>query len=307
MRVLITGGAGFIGSNLAFKLHSDGYDVYIIDDLSTGKLENIPFISERNIFIKDVNDYEFLMQIIKEYQFEYIIHLAAMVSVVETVQNPKDSNEVNINASLSLLELNRQHNKKIKKIFFASSAAIYGDLPKLPKYEDDMINPLSPYAVQKYASEQYFKMYSTLYDIPTVAIRFFNVFGPKQNPNSQYSGVLSILKNKFDHKLPFTFYGDGSQTRDFIYIDDLVSLITLVLFNEDINGQIINGATGNSTDLNTIFKIYEKFYGYSIPHTYEAFRNGDIHNSVASIEKAKKLGFLPKYSIEEGISAYLNY
>lgn len=307
MRVLITGGSGFIGSNLASKLQSDGYDVYVLDDLSTGKLENIPFIKEQNIFIQNVNNTEFLSQIVKEYQFEYIIHLAAMVSVVETIQEPIDSNEVNINASLNLLEINRQYNKNIKKIFFASSAAIYGDLPALPKYEEDMINPLSPYAVQKYASEQYFKMYSDLYNIPTVAVRFFNVYGPKQNPNSQYSGVLSILKNKFDHKLPFTFYGDGSQTRDFIYIDDLVDLITLVLFNEDFNGHVINGATGKSTDLNTIFKTYENFYGYSIPHSYEPFRNGDILNSVANIDKAKELGFVPKYSIEEGINAYLNY
>lgn len=220
MKALITGGAGFIGSHIAKKLVDNNIDVHIIDDLSTGNLKNLSFVNQKNIHIKSINDYEYIEDLLQKNEFTYVIHLAAMVSVVETIEKPVQSNECNIDASIKLLEYIKKYNPNIQKFVFASSAAVYGKLSGLPKSVDSQVNPLSPYAIQKYASEQYAKMYNNLYNIPTVSLRFFNIYGPRQNPTSDYSGVLSILNRRFLEKQKFTFFGDGEQTRDFVYIND---------------------------------------------------------------------------------------
>src|SRR5699024_8216876 len=214
------------GSHVAEYFHVEGHEVFILDNFSTGDLKNIPFINEDNIFNLDIREYKKVEEIVQQYQFEIIIHLAAVVSVVDTVKDPITSNQVNVDATLNLLDINRQFNNNIKRIIFASSAAVYGNDPSLPKRIDSMIYPESPYAIQKYASEQYLKLYNNLYNLPTVSLRFFNVYGPRQNPKSPYSGVLSIMKNKFDTDETFTFNGDGLQTRDFVYVKDIVNAIS---------------------------------------------------------------------------------
>ncbi|ARJ13086.1 NAD-dependent epimerase/dehydratase family protein [Staphylococcus lugdunensis] len=308
MKALITGGAGFIGSHVAEKFSKEGIEVFVIDNLSSGFLDNIPFIDKEHIFIKDVTDFNFVTELIKVYQFDYVIHLAAMVSVVETVEKPIESNQVNIDSTINLLEACRKWNSNLKKFIFASSAAVYGDLPELPKsVSQSYICPLSPYAIQKFSGEQYVKIYNSLYNVPTSCLRFFNIYGPKQNPTSDYSGVLSILNNKFSHNQTFTFYGDGEQTRDFVYIDDLVAALWMVLNHSCTNGLIYNVGTGHQTTLNDVFKAFENSYGYSIPVRYEPPRVGDIKHSLADIKPLQQLGYTPQYTISTGIAAYLDY
>ncbi|MBF7030114.1 NAD-dependent epimerase/dehydratase family protein [Staphylococcus kloosii] len=307
MKALITGGAGFIGSHIAKKLVDNNIDVHIIDDLSTGNLKNLSFVNQKNIHIKSINDYEYIEDILQKNEFTYVIHLAAMVSVVETIEKPVQSNECNIDASIKLLEYIKKYNPNIQKFVFASSAAVYGKLSGLPKSVDSQVNPLSPYAIQKYASEQYAKMYNNLYNIPTVSLRFFNIYGPRQNPTSDYSGVLSILNRRFLEKQKFTFFGDGEQTRDFVYINDLIQAFWLVLNSDKANGEIFNVGTGRQTTLNEIFEVFQNNYNYTIPYEYKEERKGDIKYSYADITKLESLGYSPSYTINDGIKEYLKY
>lgn len=214
--------------------------------------------------MEDIENKKEVDDIIKKYNFTYIIHLAAIVSVVDTVNNPINSHNINVNSTLHLLESVRLYGKSKKKMIFASSAAVYGRNEILPKYTDSSIDLVSTYAIQKFNSENYMSIYNDLYGIPTVSLRFFNVYGPHQNVNSTYSGVLSIMNKQFLNKKDFTFYGDGEQTRDFIYIKDLIEAINVVLKNEDLTGKVCNVGTGNSISLNEVFDIFESVYGYSI-------------------------------------------
>ncbi|MBN4910820.1 SDR family NAD(P)-dependent oxidoreductase [Staphylococcus sp. EG-SA-13] len=306
MNILITGGAGFIGSNTAEYFINEGHEVYIIDNLSTGKMKNIPFIKPSNFFNLDIRDYEEVKKLIEKYQFEIIVHLAAVVSVVDTVNYPVNSNEVNIEATLKLLEINKNTNKKLTKIIFASSAAVYGNEPSLPKTLESMIRPESPYGIQKYAGEQYLKVYNSLYSIPTVALRFFNVYGPKQDPKSQYSGVLSILKDKFDNNSEFIFYGDGLQTRDFVYVKDVVKAISIVAFNDEANGKIYNVGSGNASTLIDMFEAFKNIYDKSISYKFSDGRVGDVKHSLADISALKTLGYQPEFQVSKGLEEYLN-
>lgn len=184
-RVLITGGAGFIGSHLVDDLQQD-YDVYVLDNYRTGKRENIKSLADDHVFELDIREYDAVEQIMKTYQFDYVIHLAALVSVAESVEKPILSQEINVVATLRLLEIIKKYNSHIKRFIFASSAAVYGDLPDLPKSDQSLILPLSPYAIDKYYGERTTLNYCSLYNIPTAVVKFFNVFGPRQDPKSQY-------------------------------------------------------------------------------------------------------------------------
>ncbi|WP_434547348.1 NAD-dependent epimerase/dehydratase family protein [Mammaliicoccus sciuri] len=258
MKLLITGGAGFIGSHIAEYYFEKNHEIFIIDNLSTGHKENIDFIKNENFFEKDILDFEFVRELVRKEQFDVVIHLAATVSVVETIDKPVLSNKVNVDGTVNLLEANRELNKNIKKFIIASSAAIYGNNDILPEQENVYIDPQSPYAIQKYAGEQYAKIYYNLYGLPTTSLRFFNVYGPKQDPNSPYSGVISIMNKKYLEDKPFTFYGDGKQSRDFIFIKDLVRAISIVIDTEESNGEIYNLGTGIQTNLLEIFNIFSK-------------------------------------------------
>lgn len=307
MKVLITGGAGFIGSHLAEYYINKNAEVFILDNLTTGHRENVHFIDDAHFIEESVTNKTIVEQLIEKEQFDVVIHLAAVVSVVETIKNPVHSQKVNIEGTLTLLEANRQYNAQLKKFIFASSAAVYGNTEQLPQRVETYIDPESPYAVEKYAGEQYTKLYNTLYGLPTTALRFFNVYGPRQDPASPYSGVLSIMNNKYDTDQPFTFFGDGQQTRDFVYVKDLVQAVDIVVETAASHGRIYNLATGKQTSLLQMFDKFSGIYGKTIEHVFEAERSGDIRHSYANIEPLQQLGYTPKYDVEKGLAEYINY
>ncbi|MBF7015971.1 NAD-dependent epimerase/dehydratase family protein [Staphylococcus durrellii] len=307
MKILITGGAGFIGSHLAEYFNEQNYEVFILDNLKTGYHSNVGFIDNAHLIDNDVTNSQFVTELIKKEQFDYVIHLAAVVSVVETIKNPILSQSVNIEATLNMLESNRQYNKNLKKFIFASSAAVYGNTEGLPKKVNTFIDPESPYAIEKYAAEQYTKLYNKLFNMPTTSLRFFNIYGPRQDPSSPYSGVLSIMNEKFQNDDTFTFFGDGEQTRDFVYVKDLVQAVSIVLNNENANGKIYNLGSGEQISLLQIFNTFEKLYNKTINYKFSDSRSGDIKHSYAQIEELTSLGYKPKYSVEDGLAAYVNY
>lgn len=310
MRYLVTGGAGFIGSTLVNNLEKNNNEIVVIDNLSMGKRENLNSSPKITFFEKDVRNRDFVNKLFAEYQFDYIFHLAAVASVADSIERPFETHQVNMEATLDLLELAKETQKNLKRFVFASSAAVYGDDQVLPKSEISRIKPLSPYAIDKYSSEQYVLLYNTLYGLPTSAVRFFNVYGPNQNPSSPYSGVLSIITNHFkkirnNEKDVFTIFGDGSQTRDFVYVEDVLQALKLVSEKEEALGEVFNVGTGAPSSINDVLGIYESEMNIKPIIQFEESRKGDIKDSVADISKLKKIGFSPNYSLDEGIAEYL--
>ncbi|MCF1618176.1 GDP-mannose 4,6-dehydratase [Tetragenococcus koreensis] len=308
MNYLITGGAGFIGSSLATYLAHEGHSVTVVDDLSMGKKENI---ESKNIqFIKaDVRDSSKLKSILKNQQFDYIFLFAAIASVADSIERPIETHNINFESILQILELVRQTQDKLKRVLFASSAAVYGNEPTLPKKEESVIRPLTPYAVDKFAAEKYTLLYANLYNVPTSAVRFFNVYGLRQNPASVYSGVLSIISKQFikilnNEKAGFNIYGDGEQTRDFVFINDVINALLLVAESNESKGEVYNVGAGKYTPLNEIVKAFEEVAGVKLPINYMQARDGDIKDSYADITKLSRLGYVPKYTIYEGIKEY---
>ncbi|MCO5476147.1 NAD-dependent epimerase/dehydratase family protein [Enterococcus gallinarum] len=310
MRYLVTGGAGFIGSTLVNNLEKNNNEIVVVDNLSMGKRENLNSSPKITFFEKDVRNRDFVNKLFAEYQFDYIFHLAAVASVADSIERPFETHQVNMEATLDLLELAKETQKNLKRFVFASSAAVYGDDQVLPKSEISRIKPLSPYAIDKYSSEQYVLLYNTLYGLPTSAVRFFNVYGPNQNPSSPYSGVLSIITNHFkkirnNEKDVFTIFGDGSQTRDFVYVEDVLQALKLVSEKEEALGEVFNVGTGAPSSINDVLGIYESEMNIKPIIQFEESRKGDIKDSVADISKLKKIGFSPNYSLDEGIAEYL--
>lgn len=255
-KLLITGGAGFIGSNLA-NFYSQQYQVFVIDDLSMGRVSNLQQ-TEQLVFIKgSVTDQQLLDEVLSKHSFEYIFHLAAVASVASSVAQPLETHEVNFLSVLKILESIKKYQKELKRFVFASSAAVYGAEPTLSKRETSVICPLSPYAIDKFAAERYVLNEYHLHGVPTSAVRFFNVYGPNQNPASPYSGVLSILMDRYiqleqGQASQFQIFGDGQQTRDFIYIEDVLTALNLVATKSEALGHVYNVGTEVAISLNQL-------------------------------------------------------
>ncbi|MFV0559128.1 MAG: NAD-dependent epimerase/dehydratase family protein [Enterococcus sp.] len=308
-KYLITGGAGFIGSTLANHLSKE-HQVMVIDDLSMGEESNL-IHSDNLEFIKgSVTDRVLMEKIIQTNQFDYIFHLAAIASVADSVERPLETHAVNFESVLMLLDLCHHYQTNLQRIVFSSSAAVYGDEPTLPKKEESVIRPLTPYAIDKFAAEQYVLSYCRLYDLPGSAVRFFNVYGPNQNPSSPYSGVISIMVNQYKKLLAnepasFTMFGDGKQSRDFVYVEDVVQALLLVATSEHSLGRQFNVGTGLKTTLLDLIGIIDQTLDVSLPVTFEEARAGDIHDSLADISRLEELGYHPNYDVRSGMKKYL--
>jgi nucleoside-diphosphate-sugar epimerase len=294
---LVTGGAGFIGSHLAEELTRRGERVRVVDSLITGKRKNLAQLPGVEFIEGDLADVSVARAAVDG--MDYVLHQAAIPSVPRSVEDPITSNRANVDATLSLLVAARD--ARVKRVVYAGSSSAYGDTPTLPKREDMPTNPLSPYALQKLVSEQYMRMFTTLYGLETVTIRYFNVFGPRQDPSSPYSGVISVFTlGLLDNRAP-TIYGDGEQTRDFTYIANVVDGV-LRACTANVSGAVLNVATGSRISLNELFRTLAALTGRSLTPTYAPARAGDVKDSQADISKARQLlGYEPHVALEEGL------
>ena len=298
-KAVVTGGAGFIGSHIADALLRQGWDVTIIDDLSTGRAENIANLLDSVEFIeKSILDEAALAQALAG--AEVVFHQAAVPSVPRSIEEPLLTHEVNATGTLRVALAARAAG--VKRIVYASSSSYYGDAKELPKREDMPPNPLSPYALQKFAGERYMVLTHKLFGVETVCLRYFNVFGPRQNPDSEYAAVIpKFIRLLKQGKAPVIF-GDGSTTRDFTFISDAVEANLLAAAKPGVAGEVFNIAGGRQTSLNELVVLIGKTVGNSLPPEYQPFRLGDILHSLADISKAQKiLGFTPRVSLEEGL------
>ena len=303
-KVVVTGGAGFIGSHLAEQLASSDNEVIILDNLSTGKMENIEhIIKEKNVtFVNgSILDLPLLEKLFQD--VDYVFHHAASISVAESVENPLKYNENNITGTLNVLLAARKN--KVKKVVCASSSAVYGNPTKLPTKEDDALNPLSPYAVSKLIGEYYCNIFNKLYGLSTVCLRYFNVYGPRQDPFSEYANAITSFIQRAANDLPPIVYGDGEQTRDFVYIEDIVSANTILA--DSSFAPIYNIGSGNSIAINKIAELIINLFGSKNQPTYKKARIGDIKHTLADITRIKSLGFVPEWNLSQGLSTTITY
>jgi nucleoside-diphosphate-sugar epimerase len=298
-KVLVTGGAGFIGSHLAEALVRERCAVTVLDNLSTGKLANLDAIKEDITFVKgDIQDDKTLNKLVKG--CDAVFHQAAVVSVTQTVQDPVTSALVNDMGTIKVLDAARRHS--VRRVVLASSSAVYGDAPQLPKTESMTPAPLSPYAVQKLTNEYYSELYHRLYGLETVCLRYFNVYGPRQDPSSPYSGVISIFMSKAVERAAPVIYGDGRQTRDFVYVSDVVKANLLAAGSANAAGRVFNVGTSQSIEINSLWQMVSTLALHHTRPQYEEPRPGDILHSLAGVQRAKEiLGFTPAVTFEEGL------
>ena len=301
---LVTGGAGFIGSHLSEELVRRGHRVRVADSLITGKRSNLDHIKGIEFLEGDLADVGFAHKAVQG--CDYVLHQAAIPSVPRSVKDPLTSNRANVDGTLNVLLASRDAG--IKRLVFAASSSAYGDTPTLPKHEKMPTNPLSPYALQKVIGEQYLQMFTRLYGLETVAIRYFNVFGPRQDPTSPYSGVISVFATALLEKRPPTIYGDGEQTRDFTYVANVVDGVLRACEAPGASGEIINVATGGRISLNQLFEEMRKLIGADVKPVYGEARRGDVRDSQADITKARELlGYEPIVAFEDGLSKTVDW
>ncbi len=295
---LVTGGAGFIGSHLVEELVRRGERVRVVDNLSTGKRQNIAHVPAVDFVEGDLADIEVARRAVQG--IDFVLHQAAIPSVPRSVEDPVTSNRANIDASLNILVAARD--AKVKRLVYAGSSSAYGNTPTLPKVETMPTAPMSPYALQKLVAEQYCAMFTSLYGLETVTIRYFNVFGPRQDPSSPYSGVISLFISALcDGRQP-TIYGDGEHTRDFTYVANVVDGVLRACTADGASGEVINVATGGRVSLNTLFKTIRDEVGANVQPVYAAPRAGDVKDSQADISKARRLlGYEPIVDFKNGL------
>jgi nucleoside-diphosphate-sugar epimerase len=295
---LVTGGAGFIGSHLCEELVRRGERVRVVDSLITGKRQNLAHLPQVEFMHGDLADIDVARRAVQD--VEYVLHQAAIPSVPRSVEDPVTSNRANIDASLNILVAARDAG--VRRLVYAGSSSAYGNSEVLPKVETMPTAPLSPYALQKLVAEQYCQMFTTLYTFETVTIRYFNVFGPRQDPSSPYSGVISLFISALcDGRRP-TIYGDGEQTRDFTYVANVVDGVLRACQAPAASGEVINVATAGRISLNQLFAIVKREVGSSLEPVYSDPRAGDVRDSQADISKAQRLlGYAPIVSFEEGL------
>ncbi len=301
-KTLITGGCGFIGSHIAEALVADGTNVRIFDNFSSGKLENLNgFGSDIEVIRGDICDPESLNGAMKG--ITQVFHEAALVSVAVSVDKPLDNDAINIRGTLNVLQAARVAG--VKRVVFATSAAVYGNNPDLPKRENMLPEPESPYALGKLTGEYYLKLFSSLYGVETVALRYFNVFGPRQDGKSMYSGVISRFTDDLRNGRTPTIFGDGQQTRDFVYVKDVVQANLLAMRSSKVGrGEIFNVATGKTVSLLQLLDTLKKITGIQVAPQFKEARAGDIKHSLADISKIRDaLGYAPKFGLEEGLRA----
>ena len=296
---LVTGGAGFIGSNIAERLVKDGHKVRVIDNLSTGKVENMDsFIDKAEFVHGDIRYLNTVNEAMKGVDF--VIHQAALPSVPRSVETPIESNDNNTNGTLNILYAAKENG--VKRVVYAASSSAYGESPTLPKIETMKPDPLSPYAVNKLVGEYYCSVFSTVYGLETVTLRYFNVFGPRQDPTSYYSAVIPKFIKAMLEGTQLTIFGDGEQSRDFTYIDNVVNANLLACKAPKAAGQMMNLACGDRMTLNDLVKHLQDILGVNIEAVYEPERKGDIKHSLSDITKAKELlGFEVAVSLYDGL------
>jgi len=304
-KFLVTGGAGFIGSNIVERLIKEGYRVKVLDNFSTGRKENIAYLLDKIELIQgDIRDLETCRKAVKGVDF--VLHQAALPSVQRSIKDPFTTLQVNVLGTLNLLIASKEEG--VSRFVYASSSSVYGDTPLLPKREDMATFPLSPYAVSKLAGENLCLAFYKSYGFPTVSLRYFNVFGPRQDPKSEYAAVIPrFISLLLDDKRPI-IYGDGEQTRDFTYVDNVVEANILATFVENIEGEVFNIAGGKSTSVNQLFQMIRQLLGTNIEPLYGPPREGEVRHSLADISKAKsKLGYSPRIDLLQGLLQTIEY
>jgi nucleoside-diphosphate-sugar epimerase len=314
---LVTGGAGFIGSNIVEELLRRGESVRVLDNFSTGKRENITKIETRlkqeatanlkfDIIEGDIRSYHIVREAVEGVDF--VLHQAALPSVPRSVKDPITSNEVNVVGTLNIL--NAARDVKVKRIVYASSSSVYGDLEVLPKTEDMLPKPLSPYAVSKLAAEKYCQVFSRLYGLETVILRYFNVFGPQQDPSSQYSAVIPKFISLIRSGQSPTIYGDGQQSRDFTYVSNVVDANVLACQDglEELSGEVFNVAYGKRVTINELVSSINKLMNANVQANYAEHRPGDVKHSLANIGKARQfLGYEAKIDFFDGLKRIVHH
>jgi nucleoside-diphosphate-sugar epimerase len=298
-RFLVTGGAGFIGSHLVRRLLADGGQVRVVDNLATGNRERLSDLEGKIEFLEgDLANPGTCEQAVQG--VDSVLHQAAIPSVQRSVRNPVETNNANITGTLNLLESCHKH--KIGRFVYASSSSAYGDTPVLPKREDMPPNPMSPYALQKFVGERYCQLYFRLYGLETVSLRYFNIFGPNQDPYSEYSAVIPKFVTRLARLQPIVVYGDGEQSRDFTYVDNAVEANILALTAPGAAGSVINVGCGERITLNHLIKSLEEILGVKADVDYQLARPGDVRDSLADISVARQLlGYEPKVTVTEGL------
>jgi len=303
---LVTGGCGFIGSHIVEALAGEGHMVRVFDDLSSGYRRNIEHIAGDVEFVEgDIRDTAAIGAATEG--MDYVFHEAALVSVFDSVERPADNNAINITGTLNVLEAARRHG--VRRVVMASSAAVYGNNPELPKRETMTPEPESPYAIGKIVGEYYFSVYHKLYGLETVTLRYFNVYGPRQDPSSMYSGVISKFTDVLRSGGTPTVFGDGGQTRDFVFVKDVVHANLLAMRSEQAGaGNVFNVGTGSQASLLDLLAVLGELTGREVEPEFADVRAGDIRHSISAVDKARRvLGYAPQFGLREGLEALLAY